>query len=55
MTCQEETEQALWGKELEWEEVWVEEDEAEQVREEIVFVQVAELKSPIRQARLVPR
>lgn len=55
MICQEETEQALWGKDLEWEEVWGEEDEAEQGREEIVFVQAAELKSPIKQVRLVPQ
>jgi len=32
-----------------------EEDEAEQGREEIVFVQAAELKSPIKQVRLVPQ
>jgi len=52
LICQEETEQALWGKAQEWEGVWVEEDEAVQAREEIAFVRLAELKSPIKQARL---
>ena len=55
MLCQEEMEQALWGKAQEWAGVWVGAEEAAQALREIVFVQVAGLRLRIRQAYRVYR